>query len=92
MNRPFGLRMTRPTALTTPKVRVRSSPNGLPRATANCPGWRSFELPMGSGSGSSSTSTFSTARSVEGSLPTSSAGYISFSPKETAMFSAFFTL
>ncbi len=70
----FGAVMSRCTALTIPEVTVRSSPNGLPIATTGSPTATLSELPSGRGvSALAEASTRSTARSVDGSVPTTSA-------------------
>jgi hypothetical protein len=57
-----------------PAVTVRSSPNGFPIATTGSPTRRASESPNGSGvSALADVFTRSTARSVDGSLPTTSA-------------------
>ena len=71
MVKSFGAVIWRCSALTIPLVTVPSSPNGLPSATTFSPTVSSFELPSESGSRTfAGASTLMTARSVEGSLPT----------------------
>ena len=70
----FGAVISRCSALTIPLVTVSSRPNGLPIATTPSPTWTALESPSWSGSSSEAgASTFSTARSVEGSVPTTRA-------------------
>ena len=58
-------------ALTIPLVAVPSSPNGLPRATTPSPTLSWVESPSSSGlSTEDGASTLMTARSVDGSVPT----------------------
>ena len=63
------------TADTMPVVTVRVKPNGLPIATTGSPTSAELESPSGTGAAffSLSGSTFSTARSVSGSRPLTSA-------------------
>ena len=57
-------------ALTMPAVTVRSSPNGFPIATTGSPTCMASELPSGSGVRARElASIFSTARSLEASVP-----------------------
>jgi hypothetical protein len=58
------------TAETTPVVTVCERPNGLPIAMSVSPGRRSSERPIVANGSRSFVSSFSTARSVEGSVPT----------------------
>ena len=58
-------------ALTIPAVTVRSSPNGLPIATTGSPTCIASESPSGSGvSARELASILRTARSLDGSVPT----------------------
>ncbi len=58
-------------ALTMPLVTVPSSPNGLPRATTPSPTLSCVESPSSSGFRTDAgASTLMTARSVDGSVPT----------------------
>ncbi len=71
-----------------PLVTVPERPNGLPMAIAAWPGRRPFDVPSSTGlmpPGTLAGSTFSTATSVDGSLPTSlaSSGLALSSPKRT---------
>jgi len=70
-----------------PVVIVPDRPNGLPMATTICPTCSASESPSGSGSraGVSAGSTLSTARSLSGSEPTSSALTCVPSAKMTAI-------
>ena len=85
MLKPLGERMSRSSADTMPEVTVPRSPNGLPIATAGSPTRTSLESASDSGSKSASPGSMrSSARSVEGSLPTSRASTGSPpSPKRT---------
>ena len=75
MEKPFGASICRCRALTIPLVTVPSSPNGLPTAITPSPTASELELPRVSGcSFASGASTVSTARSVDASVPTTSAG------------------
>ena len=68
-----------------PAVTVRSSPNGLPIATTGSPTRTTSEFASASGvSALAGTSTFSTARSVEGSVPTIVALTVSWFEKLTS--------
>ena len=72
----FGAVISRCSALTIPAVTVSSSPNGLPIATTSSPTWSTVESPSGIGASALvGASTWSTARSVEVSAPTSVALY-----------------
>ncbi len=69
--KPLGAWIWRCSAETTPVVSVRSRPKGLPIAIVGSPTWTSLEEPSGSALRlSPSGSTLSSARSVDGSLPT----------------------
>ncbi len=72
----LGASMLRPVADTTPTVRDRSSPNGLPIAIAPSPTRTARELPSGSTVSRPATagSTFTSARSVDASRPMTVAG------------------
>ena len=71
IEKPLGAWIWRWSAETMPLVTVRSSPKGLPIATTGSPTWSCEEWPSGSGwSWSDGASTFSSARSVAGSVPT----------------------
>ena len=71
---------------------VSSSPNGLPIATTPSPTWSLFESPIVSGcSLLEGAFTFSTARSVEGSVPTTFALYLEPSLNMTEIDDAFAT-
>ena len=84
--KPFGAVTARWTALTMPAVTVRSRPNGLPIATTGSPTRTASESPRRSGASAvASTSTLRTARSVEGSLPTSVAVSVSWLEKLTSI-------
>ena len=73
----FGAVISRWSALTIPEVTVSSSPNGLPIATTSSPTWSTVESPSAIGSSTLvGASTWSTARSVEVSAPTSDALYL----------------
>src|SRR6478736_5667898 len=73
----FGACIDRWRALTIPLVTVSSRPNGLPIATTPCPTATASELPSVRGCRTElGASSFSTARSVEASLPTSVALYV----------------
>ena len=74
IRRPFWARSERPTALTMPAVTVDSKPNGLPMATATCPGRTFLELPRRAAGSRSLVSARSTAMSVSGSRPRMRAG------------------
>ena len=85
----FGAVMSRCTALTMPAVAVRSSPKGLPIATTGSPTSTLSEFPSGSGvSAFALTFTRRTARSVDGSVPTSFASTVSRLEKLTVTSSA----
>jgi hypothetical protein len=72
--KPFGAVIARWIALTMPAVTVRSSPNGLPIATTESPTLIWSESPSGSGvSARELASIFKTARSLDGSVPTTAA-------------------
>ena len=75
--KPLGALISRLRALTMPAVTVCSSPKGLPIATTVSP--TSIEPESASSIGWSSeagASTSSTARSVDGSVPTTVASYV----------------
>ena len=75
IEKPFGAWIVRPSAEMMPVVTVPSSPNGLPIAIAGSPGRSSSDAPSWSGCSSPSTSlgsTLSSARSTDGSVPSSS--------------------
>jgi hypothetical protein len=82
----LGACKTRALAETMPVVTVPSSPNGLPIATTRWPMNTSDASANRNGSPSPSAcgSAFSTARSVDGSWPTTSTGASSFSPSRSA--------
>jgi hypothetical protein len=65
--------ISRPSALITPVVSVESSPNGLPIASTFWPTSSWCESASVTGVSAASVSIFSTARSLRGSTPTSSA-------------------
>ena len=72
--RPFLARSDRSRLLTIPVVRVRSRPNGLPRASTFWPTRSRDESPRASGtSWSGATRTLTTATSFEASSPITSA-------------------
>ena len=73
--KPLGASILRATAETMPVVTVRVKPNGLPIATTGSPTSAEPESPSGTGTAfpSRSGSTLSTARSVSGSRPFTSA-------------------
>src|SRR3954454_15008530 len=76
IGKPLGDWIVRPRAETTPTVTVPASPNGEPMAIAWSPGASEFESPSASGFRPPLTlpgSILSTARSDDGSLPTSCA-------------------
>jgi hypothetical protein len=80
----LGARISRWSALTIPLVTVSSSPNGLPIAIAASPTWTRLESETVSGwSTESGASTLITARSVDGSVPTTFALYVSPFQKRT---------
>ena len=82
----FGACTLRWSALTMPAVTVRSSPNGLPIATTGSPTWTASESASASGvSAFASASTSSSARSVEGSEPTTRADTVSWFEKLTSI-------
>jgi hypothetical protein len=72
---PSGASMLRRTDETTPSVSVRSSPSGLPIASAVSPTRTSRESPSGSGLNFPRGRIFSSARSFERSRPTTRARY-----------------
>src|ERR671925_1235339 len=73
----FGDVISRWSALTMPAVTVSSSPNGLPIATTGSPTSTLLESASDNGcSREDGASTLSTARSVEGSVPTMFALYV----------------
>jgi hypothetical protein len=67
---PSGASMLRRTEETTPSVSVRSSPSGLPIASAVSPTRTARELPSGSGRSFPRGLIFRSARSLERSRPT----------------------
>ena len=80
----FGELICRWRALTMPLVTVSSSPNGLPIATTPSPTATSLESPSDSGlSTELGASTFTTATSVEASVPTTVAWYVDPFQKRT---------
>ena len=82
--KPLGAWIWRCSAETTPVVSVRSRPNGLPIAIVGSPTWTSLESPSVSGvSLRPLGSTFSSARSVEESLPTTLASTVFLSSNWT---------
>src|SRR4051794_26727273 len=92
IEKPLGASISRPSAETMPVVTVPERPNGEPIAIAASPGRSELEEASCSGLVSLDSclgSMASTARSLEGSLPTSLAGIGSpFSPKRTVNLSA----
>ena len=85
----FGAVMRRWRALTMPAVTVRSRPKGLPIATTGSPTSTASELPSGSGvSALAAVFTRSTAMSLDGSVPTTSALTVSRFEKLTVTTSA----
>ena len=85
----FGAWSTRPIALTIPDVIERSSPNGLPIATTASPTRTEVERPNRSGvRPRGGVFTFSTARSVVASTPTTLARTASSLEKPTLTTSA----
>ncbi len=75
MVRPLGEVSSRPRALTTPTVSVWSSPKGLPMASTRWPTTSPREAPRSSGRRlSRGASMRSTAMSLSGAEPTTSAG------------------
>ena len=88
--KPLGARSGRWTALTMPRVALRSRPKGLPIASTSSPTRIAAESPSGSGrSARELASTLSSAMSVEGSLPTIFAFIESLFEKLTSTVSAF---
>jgi len=86
---PFGAVRGRASALTIPAVTVRSSPKGFPVATTGSPTESRSESPRMSGvSARDGVSSWSTARSVAGSAPTSRAFTRSRLEKLTVIVSA----
>ncbi len=74
IGKPFGASIWRWSAETIPVVTVRENPNGLPIAIDESPTFTLLESPSGRGTSSASSgSTLSTARSLEGSRPFTSA-------------------
>ena len=74
--KPFGDVICRCKALTIPLVTVSARPNGLPIATTPSPTASEPESPSASGTSSDEgASTFTTAMSVDASLPTTRALY-----------------
>ena len=72
-----GALICRLSALTIPDVTLSARPNGLPIATTPSPTCTELELPSESGwSSDAGASTFTTARSVDVSFPTSFAEYV----------------
>jgi hypothetical protein len=83
---PLGDWMSRPVALTIPAVIVRSSPNGLPIAYAASPTVARLESSNVSGCRADAGAfTCTTARSDDGSVPTTVAGYVAPPLKPTRM-------
>ena len=82
-SRPAGVRSDRPTALTTPDVTVWLKPSGLPTAIAICP-TRMCRASAKPRQGSPVPGIDSTARSVSGSRPTTSARWVSPSAMVTS--------
>src|SRR5829696_8315867 len=74
IRRPLSPLMERPRALTTPAVTLRWKPKGLPMATTSCPTTRFPASPSVAAVGSSSGVKRTTARSLGGSSPKTSAG------------------
>ncbi len=72
-----------------PTVTVRSSPNGLPMAIAHWPTRSRSESASSAAGSGAGASTFSTARSVFGSRPTSFAGNFRESDSRTVISRAF---
>ena len=84
IGKPFGASIWRATAETMPDVIVRSRPNGLPIATTGSPTSTEVDVPSASGRRASADSvTFSSAVSVESSLPTTVAWTRSSFEKDT---------
>ena len=77
--------MSRWRALTIPAVAVRSRPNGLPIATTGSPTRPRPSSRARGGEGAGAVSTRRTARSVDGSVPTSSAFTVSRFEKLTVI-------
>src|SRR5205823_8592052 len=75
IGRPWRLRSERASALTTPADTVDSNPNGLPTATTSWPARRRWVLPRRA-YGSAPACARSTARSVAGSRPVTTAGTV----------------
>ena len=75
IRRPWRLRSDRPSALTTPADTVDSNPNGLPTATTSWPARRRWVLARRA-YGSAPACARSTARSVAGSRPATTAGTV----------------
>src|SRR5215203_5431541 len=73
MSRPLSPLIERPRALTTPAVTLRWKPRGFPIATTSWPTTRSPASPSVATVGSSSVSKRTTARSLGGSSPSTSA-------------------
>ena len=85
--KPLGARISRRRPETIPAVAVRSSPNGLPMATARSPIRTRLESakPSGLTLGVSPPEIFSTARSEDGSVPSTWASMLRpLGPKRTA--------
>src|SRR5215208_5574533 len=74
IRRPLSPLRERPRALTTPAVTLRWNPSGLPIATKSCPTTRFPASPRVAVVGSSSGVNRTTARSLGGSSPRTSAG------------------
>ena len=72
--RPLPIRTCRLSALTIPAVTVPASPSGDPTASTGSPTRVEFALASGSGGSPAAAGTLSTARSLAGSRPTTSAG------------------
>ncbi len=70
-------------ALTMPTVTVPSSPSGEPIATTSCPTRRSADEPSAIGVRSDTPSAFTTAMSLEGSVPITLNGAVRPSAKVT---------
>jgi hypothetical protein len=81
MSRPSCARSVRPGALSTPALTVKEKPRGLPMAMTSCP-TRSLPLSPNSAAGRWLPSTWTTARSVAGSTPTTLASRVLPSLKE----------
>ena len=73
IRRPLRDRSDRPSAETTPAVTVDSKPSGLPIATTRCPRFSVFELPSVAAGVPRGSAARSSARSMSGSSPSTSA-------------------